>query len=401
MKIKNIKLNKVYDSRGEETLEVILIDENGNYASSQIPQGKSKGSNEVVCLDFQKAKNALENLILPEILNKEFLDIKDLDQTLIKIDGTKDKSNLGGNLTLGLSLSFTKILAIQKKEQLWQVLQESFFNHAPEKIVSPKIFVNLINGGTHADNNLSFQEYMIVANHNGDDTQSKIEKIIKFYNLLQDRLKNDFKMKQLPIGDEAGFSLDFKSNDEPIAILEELIKTNDFKNDFRIALDAAASSFYRDENYAIDGKNFDKNEISTYYTSLFSKYEFLQSVEDPFYESDFESHSKLKSLLTEDKLIVGDDLTTTNKPLIERAGDEAAINAVIIKPNQIGTVTETANAINAARDFNLKTIISHRSGETEDNFLIHFAKASNAYGVKIGSPRRERIFKYNELLRLY
>lgn len=401
MQIRTATLKKIYNSRGEETIEVIVLDEHGNYASSQIPKGKSKGSNEAVCFDFQKAKNALENLILPEILNKEFSDIREFDQKLISIDGTKDKSNLGGNLTLGLSLSFAKMLAMQKKEQLWQVLQESFFNHTPDKSVSPKIFVNLINGGAHADNNLSFQEYMIVANHNGDDMQSKIEKIIKFYNLLQNRLKNDFKMKRLPIGDEAGFSLDFKSNDEPMAILEELIKQNDFENDFKIALDAAANSFYKDENYAIDGKNLDKNEILTYYTSLFSKYELLQSIEDPFYESDFESHSKLKSLLTEDKMIVGDDLTTTNKALIEKAGNETAINAVIIKPNQIGTVTETANAINAARDFNLKTIISHRSGETEDNFLIHFAKASNAYGVKIGSPRRERIFKYNELLRLY
>lgn len=401
MKIQKATINKIYDSRGEETLEVILADENGFFASSQIPQGKSKGSNEAVCFDFKKSKNVLENSVLPRILNKDFSGIREFDDTLIKLDGTKNKSNLGGNLTLGLSLSFAKLLATQKKEQLWQILQETFFNHILTKSIPPKIFANLINGGVHAKNNLSFQEYMIIANGNGDDIESKIEKTLKFYEISREYFQKKFNIKNMAIGDEAGFSLDFKNNEEPIAMLEELIKQNGFEKDFKIAIDAAASSFYKDGRYEIDEKLLDKGEFLEYYSSLFSKYDLLQSIEDPFYESDFESHSKLKSLLTEDKMIIGDDLTTTNKALIEKAGGESAINAVIIKPNQIGTVTETANAISASKDFNLKTIISHRSGETEDNFLIHFAKASNAYGVKIGSPRRERVLKYNELLRLY
>ena len=396
MIIENVKLNKIYDSRGQETLEVILY-ANGINAVSQVPQGKSKGANEVISLEYQKAKEVLENSVKAEILSHDFGNIENFDNFLIRLDGTENKSRLGGNLMLGLSLSFARLLAQNEHKELWQILREGFFPGVKENPI-PKIFANLINGGVHADNNLSFQEYMAVSQEENDANKVVVD-MLSCYEKLKSYFKQTRNIRNVPIGDEAGFSLEFKNNEEPLYVLEDIIKQNN--HNFKIALDVAASSFFKDGNYSIDGSKMNKKELLNYHSSLFEKHPLLYSIEDPFEESDFESFKNLKENISSENLVVGDDLTTTNPKIIQKANEQNSINAVIIKANQIGTLSETARAIQKADGFNFKTIISHRSGETRDNFLMHIAKASNAYGIKIGSPKRERILKYDEFLRFY
>ena len=396
MIIENVKLNKIYDSRGQETLEVILY-ANGINAVSQVPQGKSKGANEVISLEYQKAKEVLENSVKAEILSHDFGNIENFDNFLIRLDGTENKSRLGGNLMLGLSLSFARLLAQNEHKELWQILREGFFPGVKENPI-PKIFANVINGGVHADNNLSFQEYMAVSQEENDANKVVVD-MLSCYEKLKSYFKQTRNIRNVPIGDEAGFSLEFKNNEEPLYVLEDIIKQNN--HNFKIALDVAASSFFKDGNYSIDGSKMNKEELLNYHSSLFEKHPLLYSIEDPFEESDFESFKNLKENISSENLVVGDDLTTTNPKIIQKANEQNSINAVIIKANQIGTLSETARAIQKADGFNFKTIISHRSGETRDNFLMHIAKASNAYGIKIGSPKRERILKYDEFLRFY
>ncbi len=397
MKIVNIGVNEILDSRGEKTLEVVLTDENDNKASSQIPKGKSTGSREAVSLGYQKAKENLKEKILPEVLNKEFSTITELDNFLLNLDGTKNKANLGGDLTLGISISFARLLAQKNKKELWEILREEFFPDENNS-TSPRIFANMINGGEHANNNLAFQEYIVVAETKENVKKTK-ESLLQFYNALNEKFKKEIGLEKISLGDEAGFCVNLTNSEEPFFILEKMIKENFSESNFKIATDIAANSFYKDGKYIIDDKEFDEPSLVKYYTTLFKKIELFLSIEDPFYENNPESFEKLKNLLDNDKIIVGDDLTTTNPNEIEKF--KKSINGIIIKANQIGSLTETALAINTAKNYDIKTIISHRSGETDDCFLIHIAKASNAYGVKIGPPQRERILKYDELIRIY
>lgn len=397
MKIKDIKVNEILDSRKEKTLEVILTSENDCNSSSKVPKGKSTGSREAVSLGFQKAKETLKEKILPEILNKEFSSISELDNLLLKLDGTKNKSNLGGDLTLGISISFARLLAQENKKELWEVLREEFFPNERDS-TPPHIFANMINGGEHADNNLAFQEYMVVAKTKENIKKTK-ESLVEFYSTLNKKLKKETGSETISLGDEAGFCVNFKNSEEPFFMLEKIIKESFSESGFKIATDIAANSFYKNEKYIIDNKELNESSLIEYYKSLFERLELLFSIEDPFYENNPESFEKLKNLLNNKKIVVGDDLTTTNPNEIEKFKN--SINGIIIKANQIGSLTETALAINTAKDYGIKNIISHRSGETDDCFLIHIAKASNAYGVKIGPPQRERILKYNELLRIY
>ncbi len=397
MKIVNIEVNEILDSRGEKTLEVVLTDENYNKASSQIPKGKSTGSREAVSLGYQKAKENLKEKILPEVLNKEFNTITELDNFLLNLDGTKNKANLGGDLTLGVSISFARLLAQKNKKELWEILREEFFQDENNS-TPPRIFANMINGGEHANNNLAFQEYIVVAETKENVKKTK-ESLLKFYNALNEKFKKEIGSEKISLGDEAGFCVNLKNSEEPFFILEKMIKEDFSESNFKIATDIAANSFYKDGKYIIDDKEFDEPSLVKYYTTLFKKIELFLSIEDPFYENNPESFEKLKNLLDNNKIIVGDDLTTTNLNEIEKF--KKSINGIIIKANQIGSLTETALAINTAKNYDIKTIISHRSGETDDCFLIHIAKASNAYGVKIGPPQRERILKYDELIRIY
>jgi enolase len=291
------------------------------------------------------------------------------------------------------------MIAGEKRKEIWQILREEFFPNKKPANKKPLIFSNLINGGLHSRNNLNIQEYMVVARPLSSLAET-VKKLIDFYRQLGIFLKKESGVKNIPIGDEGGYAINFKNNFEPIAILEKLIYKYRLQKKFLIGLDAAATNFYKGKKYLFDRKRFSVEQLTAEYVYYFKNSKLLFSIEDPFAENDSKGFSLLRKKLPE-ALIVGDDLTTTNPAAIKKSAAQKLINSVIIKPNQIGTVSETCEAIKTAEKYNLKTIISHRSGETEDNFIIHLAKASNAAGVKIGAPARERLLKFNELIRIY
>ena len=396
IKIQDITVKKIFDSRGEPTIEVLLKAGN-RWFSASVPSGKSRGSKEARVFSFVEAVRALAR-IRRVILKKEFSSIRALDNALIRLDNTKNKSRLGGNLMLGISIAFVRALAVAKNEEPWQILRREFFPKGASGR-APHIFANVINGGAHADNNLDIQEYMVVAKA-GALVRARVENLIDFYSRLGVVLKKKNSGRRVPVGDEGGYSLDFKNNFEPIAILAGLVRARGLTGSFALALDAAATGFYARGLYAFGGKKLTSARLAGEYARYFENSRILFSIEDPFAEGDADGFSLLRRKIPR-AWIVGDDLTATSPSEIRKYAASSAINAVIIKPNQIGTVSEAADAISAARQYGLKTIISHRSGETEDTFMIHFAKASRADGVKIGAPARERMIKYNELMRLY
>lgn len=398
MRIKDISVKEIKDSRGESTIEVDVAGENGNVCFSQIPSGKSRGKNEVAILRPTEAKRALEEKIKPNVIGQEFNSIRELDDFLISLDGTDRKEKLGGNLVLGISIAFARLTAKIQKKELWQVLNDEFFGGEVHQN-KPLIFSNLINGGVHAKNNLDIQECMVVVKTHSSYKES-VKSLKDFYVKLGDVLKNKFRLGKLSLGDEGGYSLEFANNLEPVLVLAEAIKENDFRKIFSIALDAAANGFYEDGVYNFDGRKLDTGKMIETYRRYFETIPLLVSIEDPFAEDDPEGFKKLQ-LILDGKLVVGDDLTVTNPITIKKVAEDKLISGVIIKPNQIGTVTETCEAMRVAHANGIKTIVSHRSGEVEDPFIIHFARAGGAYGVKIGAPVESRMSKFRELEKIY
>ncbi|MDP2704365.1 MAG: hypothetical protein Q8P01_04045 [bacterium] len=393
MKIQNIALREIFDSRGDTTLEFELEGGGGTVRAS-IPAGRSKGKNEVVAVDFAKAKNVLGTL-KKKLIGVSFNSIQSFDKVLLAYDSERRKEKIGGNVALGLSIAFTKLLAGEKEP--WEVVQKEFFRGQATK--KPAIFANFIEGGAHAKNNLALQEYLVVARPK-NSLKDTIQNLVELYRKLCAQIEKSHKMRKLPIGDEGGIDEQFKNNFEPIQILDKLIRSEGLEGEFGIGLDAAANHFQKGGEYTLDNKTYGREKLKKIYKTYKDKISLLYSIEDPFAENDEEGFKELQAEC-ENLLIIGDDLTTTNPETIERSAKEKLITGVIIKPNQIGTVTETCKAIQVAKKHGLKTIISHRAGETEDVFIIQLAKAGGADGVKIGAPCRERIYKFNELLRLY
>jgi len=418
MKILDVAVKEILDSRGENTIEVSLKSESGNPSTSpsavssglnglgqvgkaSIPSGKSRGKREAAVLPFSEAAKVLEEIINPpaggSLIGRDFNSIKEFDDFLIKLDGTPQKSKLGGNLILGLSLSFARALGAERGQELWEVLRQEFFptvNNAP----LPRIFANLINGGEHAKNNLDIQEYMVVTQ--GKDAKIVFERLKSFYSDLGEFLKKERGITELSLGDEGGYVLDWPNNFLPLNLLSQKVYSAGLANDWNLAIDAAASDFYQKDFYDFDGQKIKAEELTAFYRDYFQQLPLLISIEDPFTEDNGIDFGRLLAM-EKNKRIVGDDLTATNPVAINEAFDKKWINAAIIKANQIGSLSETCAAIQAVHNRNGLAIISHRSGETDDCFLIHLAKASGAGGVKIGAPVRERLLKYQELVRLY
>ncbi|MDP3725404.1 MAG: phosphopyruvate hydratase, partial [Nanoarchaeota archaeon] len=362
---------------------------------AEIPSGKSRGKREVAVFAFPRAKKSL-GLIFRKFEGRDFSSIQALDRALIEFDGTANKSRLGGNVMLGVSIAFTRVLAAERGKEAWQILREEFFPKETRNTL-PLIFSNLINGGAHAENNLDIQEYMVVARP-GVSVSGSVKKLIGLYRELGALLRK--KTGHVSLGDEGGYSLNFRNNFEPIAILEKLILKQGLTRQFRLALDVAANSFYEKKTYRFGGRRISGGELLREYGRYVQRSKLLFSIEDPFAEEDLPGFVLLRSALP-NCWIVGDDLTATNPRLVEKAAHGELANAVIIKPNQIGTVSEACEALSVASREGMKTIVSHRSGETGDNFIIHLARAASADGVKIGAPARERLSKFNELIRLY
>ncbi len=406
MKIERISIRKIFDSRGEPTLECGLVTERGSFYAS-VPSGKSKGKREAVSVDFPHAKKSIEEL-KKILIGKEFSSVREFDGTLIAADGTANKSHLGGNVMLGFSMAFARARAAERDVSLWLLLRREFFPNADDRR-RPSIFANLINGGAHAENGLDIQEYMLVVRP-GKSYADDVALAVDVYRSLGEILKKKLKTKNLPLGDESGYAPARQSlgaggvlpldNFEPIKLLEKEIESRKLGKKCSIALDAAASSFFTGKGYKFGGEMLGTKELLKRYEDYFKKSKCLCSIEDPFAEDDEEGF-KLLTASAGEKWVVGDDLTTTDAKRISLMALKRAINAVIIKPNQIGTVSEACDALAEAKNLKLKTIVSHRSGETEDAFIISLARASSTDGVKIGAPAHERMLKFNELIRVY
>ena len=403
-KIKSVKGRQVFDSRGNPTVEAEVYLDNGLSANAIAPSGASTGAFEAHELrDKDKKKflgksvfRAIENInnnISPKLKGLNPDDQKGIDEVLLKIDGSKNKSNLGANAMLAVSLANSKCSALINKKSLFKNLGNSFALPIP--------LMNIINGGAHADNDLNIQEFMI----RPDSATNFMNAIEKCFLVIQN-LKELLKSKKMltNVGDEGGFAPSINSNEEALELIVNSIEKSNLKpgKDIVICLDVAANELINEKGeYCIQSQNFiTVDEVIKYYKKITSKYP-IKSIEDPFAEEDWESWKKITDEIGNVVQIVGDDLFVTNSKRLNRGIKEKSANCILVKPNQIGTLTETLDVISMAKKGNFRTIISHRSGDTEDTFIADLAVASMSSQIKTGSlARSERVAKYNRLLRI-
>ena len=402
-KIKIVKGRQVFDSRGFPTIETEVILEDGSIASAIVPSGASTGTYEAFELRDSENKNYLGKSVFKAVekVNGEIAkaligkssDLQsDIDKILIELDGTEEKKRLGANSILSVSLATNKASAVSKKIPLYQ-------NIGKEKIL-PLPMMNIINGGVHANNSLKIQEFMI-----RPDRAKSFKEAINICFLVIQKLKSLINNKNLPttVGDEGGFAPSFSSNDIAIEFILDAINKAGFKpgEDVSICLDVAANELFKDKKYSINSPQYITAEKTIeYYLNLIKRYP-IKSIEDPFFEEDWKSWINFTKLVNKDFQIVGDDLFVTNEKRLKKGIKEKAANSILIKLNQIGTLTETLNVIKLAQKNNYKTIISHRSGDTEDTFIADLAVATNSSQIKTGSlARSERVAKYNRLLKI-
>lgn len=400
MKITEVKSREILDSRGWPTVETDITIEGNITGRASVPSGASTGSNEALELrDHEKrylgkgvlkAVNNVNTIIKENIINKDFENFQELDELLIKLDNTKNKTNLGANAILSVSLAYIKACAQKENKELYQYVGEN--NQVP------KCMFNILNGGMHADNKIEFQEFMIMVN------RKTIKKQLQIASEVFHNLKNILKEQgySTNVGDEGGFAPNLQNNEEALDTIIKAIEISGYKpkEDVLIALDIAASSFY-DKNkkmYLIDNAYKNTDQMIEMYKELIKQYPIF-SIEDPLEEQDFVGFSKLTKELNTN--IVGDDLYTTNKNLLQKGIENKSTNFILLKANQIGTISEMLDTIKLARENNINMIISHRSGETEDTFISDFAVGLAIPYMKSGSlSRGERICKYNRLLRI-
>ena len=394
---------QVLDSRGFPTIEVEVYTESGAKGKAIVPSGASTGIYEAhelrdeqkdcyVGKSVFKAVNHVNDLIQDHLLGYDVTNQRLIDEELIKLDGTQNKSKLGANAILGVSLACATCASNYYDMPLYQYIGGCNAH------VLPIPMMNIINGGAHADNPLDFQEFMIVP-VGAHSIQQAIEMGSTVFHHLKKILKN--KGLNTSVGDEGGFAPMLEDNDEALKLIVEAIQNAGYKakDDICIALDVAASEFYHDGFYHMQGKNYTSSELVTYYQNLCSHYPII-SIEDGLDQDDQEGWMALTKHLSS-IMLVGDDLFVTNKQRLQMGIDENIANAILIKVNQIGTLTETLDAIELAKQHQYKVIVSHRSGETEDTFIADLAVATNAGYIKTGSmSRSERIAKYNQLLRI-
>tara|TARA_B100001079_G_scaffold163900_1_gene140575 strand:+ start:1291 stop:2559 length:1269 start_codon:yes stop_codon:yes gene_type:complete len=407
-KINKIKGRQVFDSRGNPTVEAEVFLEDGNRASAIVPSGASTGTHEAFELRDQDNKNYLGKSVLAAVENInrsiskslndfDIFDQRRIDKTLIDLDGTRQKNKLGANSILAVSIAVSKLAAICKNISLFKYLGGTVANQLPIPLM------NIINGGAHANNSLRIQEFII-----RPEKPETFSEAVRICFLVIQNLKILINNKNLSttVGDEGGFAPELNKNEEAIELILKSIENSGFKpgEDVSVCLDVASNELYKDGKYSVQSSKFEKmkNTIN-YYSKLIDSYP-IKSIEDPFAEDDWVAWGEFMKFLKKNNKktqIVGDDLFVTNKERLNKGIKEKMANAILIKPNQIGTLTETMEVIDLAHKGGFKTIISHRSGDSEDTFIADLAVATNSSQIKSGSlMRTERVAKYNRLLRI-
>ncbi len=404
--IANIHARQILDSRGNPTLEVDVTLEDGTFGRSAVPSGASTGTHEAVELrDGEKGMyhgksvlKAVANVngpIAKALQGMSVSDQRTIDQVMIDLDGTKNKSTLGANAILGVSMAVCRARAGVEHKPLWASLADQYEVQDPYLLPMP--MMNVINGGKHADSGLSFQECMIIPtglSSFSDALRAGSEIFHSLKSLLKDASYT------VAVGDEGGFAPQVSSGEEAFDFLLKAIDTAGYTGKVQLGIDAAASEFYEDGTYTVDGKKLSSEELTEYYKNLCKKYP-LVSIEDSHSEDDWQGFASLTAAMGSSVQLVGDDLLVTNVERIQKGIDESAVNSVLIKLNQIGSVSETVDAVQLAHSNGWTAVVSHRSGETEDTFIAHFAVGLKTGQIKTGSlSRTDRVCKYNQLLRI-
>ncbi|MBA94332.1 MAG: phosphopyruvate hydratase [Rickettsiales bacterium] len=414
MKIKDIKAREVLDSRGNPTVEVDVILESGDKGTAIVPSGASTGSKEALELrdgdvkryrgkGVQKAVKNIHDIIKPELLGKDSEDQKTIDSLLITLDGTPNKATLGANAILGVSMAVAQAAATYHKTPLYAYLNTSYNDYnGGQGIAMPVPMMNILNGGAHANNSVDIQEFMIIP-HNAGTYSEALRQGVEIFHQLKDCLNE--KKLSTAVGDEGGFAPSLPSNKAALELLIEAIEKAGYKpgDDISLALDVAATELYKEDgNYHFTGEGVVRSteDMVSYYEDLIKTFPIV-SIEDGLDETDWDGWKMLTDRIGSHVQLVGDDLFVTNPDILEKGIKEGIANAILIKLNQIGTVTETLEAIAMAQKASYSVVVSHRSGESEDTFISDLAVATKAGQIKTGSLcRSDRISKYNQLLRI-
>ena len=405
-KIKEVKAREILDSRGNPTVEVDVILDNGIIGRAAVPSGASTGTREAVELrdgdkkrylgkGVLKAVSNVNQIIGPKIKGMDPKKQKEIDKIMIELDGTENKAKLGANAILGVSIAVAKASAQNEKLPIYKYIG------GEEARRLPIPFFNILNGGKHADNNVDIQEFMI-APIGAPSFREALRYASEVYHTLKSVLKS--KGLNTAVGDEGGFAPNLSSNEEAIQVIITAIEKAGYKpgKDIALVLDPAASEFYHDGKYVLkaDNRKLSSEEMVEYYSDLISKYPII-SIEDGLAENDWDGWKILTDKLSKKIQLTGDDIFVTNPKILKQGIEKGIANSILIKLNQIGTLTETLETVELAKKNNYTCVFSHRSGETEDSFLADVSVATNAGQLKTGAPARsERLCKYNQLLRI-
>ena len=405
--IKSIKARQVFDSRGLPTLETDIVLEDGSFGRAMVPSGASTGTHEAVELrdgdkkyfhgkGVNKALHSVNQEIASAIKGKNAGDQKGLDEAMINLDGSANKSKLGANAILSVSLAASRAAAASLKIPLYRYIREAF-NLKFDSWILPTPMLNVINGGKHADSGLNIQEFMLVPTG-----ASSFSEALRMASETYQTLKKILVSKNLSVGvgDEGGFAPHIKTHEEVLILLSDAIAQSGYEGKIKIALDAAASEFCENGNYVFESKTLSASEMTARYKGWIEKYGLI-SLEDPLSEDDWSGWKALTAELGSRCKIIGDDIFVTNPQRLAKGIKENAANSILIKLNQIGTLTETVETVLQAQKAGFSCVISHRSGETEDSYIGDLAVALNAGAIKSGAPcRSERLAKYNQLIRV-
>ncbi|MGB3303759.1 phosphopyruvate hydratase [Gordonia sp. (in: high G+C Gram-positive bacteria)] len=401
--IEQVGAREILDSRGNPTVEVEVVLDDGTFSRAAVPSGASTGEHEAVELrdggdrylgkGVKKAVEAVLGDIAPEVIGIEADDQRVLDQTLVDLDGTPDKSRLGANALLGVSLAVAKAAAESAGLPLFRYVG------GPNAHILPVPMMNIINGGAHADNGIDFQEFMIAPTGAATFTES-LRWGAEVYHSLKSVLHKQGMSTAL--GDEGGFAPDLPNTEAALSVIAEAVEKAGYKfgTDIVVALDSASTEFYRDGAYQFQGRPHSAEEMIAFYEKLVTDFPIV-SIEDGLGEDDWAGWANLTEAIGDKVQLVGDDLFVTNPERLEEGISKGIANALLVKVNQIGTLTETLDAVALAHNNGYKTMMSHRSGETEDTTIADLAVACGSGQIKTGAPARsERVAKYNQLLRI-